>query len=584
MNKITPPKQWLRARPTNSSSWIFLLLLPLMILFSGCFTHYFQTNTVHEVDAKTVENLIKEKKYFILHTSNYAYELADPTLSDGYLNGRLDSLLTIHKDNLHPKKPNANRFPGQAAEDILYEVHLYTALPDPPASPLHIPLGDFTRMDVYELDKKSTSKAEVRSIVGIALTTAGAVGIIIAIVQENNANNNQPPPTSSGNSETITCSPQVYIMNDQEALMEGTLYSGAIYASLERNDYLPLSLANPAPKQIQVMVKGEKNEALMFHDVRLLEISHPADRRVLLDRHGKVLLCGQPVSPFHASIGDGKKNVMHDILAPDAKYYSFTNDVQGAHASDIVLDFRKPKGIASGKLLIRAKNSPWAYYLFRQYKSLYGEYYNTLIRKKDSADANKVLQCELDQYLPLIVSVRKDGQWKFMDYFPTPGNSGPRDLIMELDLSDQKDADQVEVRLQTTYFFWDLDYAAMDFSKNDEYESRTIDASRLFISGPDLKQKEVNFNSESHLSVSDQQRLNLEFQIGQKENTNQQFSYFLVGKGYYHDDTKFPGKPNFAEISKFSGKGAFDQYSRKKLDELVQAMDDGTVKELTEKK
>ncbi|MFI5155650.1 MAG: hypothetical protein ACHQEM_05670 [Chitinophagales bacterium] len=568
-------KHWILNRNLSAAIAQGIFLMIVFTFSSGCFMHYYKTNTVHIVKADTLEKLVKEDKYFIIHFNNELYALSNVKVKDSAIEGSLDTVAMQHADYLHPKMPTHNRFPIQYQDDALTEVHLYASNLDTSTSPVRIPLKYLRRMDVYSLDRRSTNKSKVGSIIGVTLITAGTIALIVAIVEESNAQS-APPPTT-----TVSCSPQVYLLNDQKTVMEGTLYSGAIYASLERNDYLPLSVPSPAPEKLQVMVKGEKNEALMFNEVRLMEIAHPSNRKALLDRHGNVMLYGQPVAPFHASIGDREKNVMSEILAPDYRYYSFTNDGGGAHASDIVLDFKKPKGTASGKLLIRAKNSPWAYYLFSQYKSLYGEYYNALIRKKDSADSNKVLQCELDQYLPLLVSVRKDGEWKFMDYFPTPGNSGPRDLIMELDLSDQKDADHVEVRLQTTYFFWDLDYAAMDFSKNDEYKLGTLNASRLFISGPGLEQKEVSFNSETHLSVSDTQQLNLEFQLGQRENADQLFSYFLVGKGYYHDDTKFSGKPNYTEISKFSGKGAFDQYSRKKMEELVKSLDNKDATELS---
>ncbi len=563
----------------------FLILLMAGAGFSGCFDHYYQTNTVHKVDANTLESLIKAHKYFVLHTDAGAYALTNIKVSNEFLDGKLDSLARDHEDYLDPKRPERNKITDKDNTNLFYEVHIYPAAADINISTLHIPLKDISRMDVYSFDSKHTKRARVASIAGLTLATAGVVGLIVAAGQANHSQTTPAPNGgSSGDAGGYHCSPQVYVLDHQDSLQQGTLYSGAIYASLERTDYIPLSIPNPGSDQLRMMIRGERNEELMFNNVRLLEIKHATDCRPLLDRHGKVLLYGQPVLPFQASIGDREKDVMHEILARDSRYYSFTNDGHGDHASDIVLDFRKPKGISSGKLLIRAKNSPWAYYLFQQYKSLYGEYYNTLVRKKDSADVDKVLQCELDQYLPLLVAVKKNGEWKYLDYFPTPGNSGPRDLIMELDLSGQEDADHVEVRLQTTYFFWDLDYVAMDFSQNEEFVSRNVNASKISITGTGMNAKEVSFNSETHLSVSDKQMLNLEFQLGHRENANQEFSYFLVGRGYYHDDTRFPGKPNFAEIGKFSGKGAFDQYSREKLEVLVNAFKENEAQHLAKVK
>ena len=46
-----------------------LALLLGAISFSSCFLHYYKTNTADTIDAATLEKLVNEKKYFILHTS-----------------------------------------------------------------------------------------------------------------------------------------------------------------------------------------------------------------------------------------------------------------------------------------------------------------------------------------------------------------------------------------------------------------------------------------------------------------------------------------------------------------------------------
>ncbi len=541
-----------------------ILIICVSVFSSGCFQHYYSINSSRHIDSATLLKLVDAQKYFIVHDYYHKTEfaLSNVKVKNDMLEADPKPLLSEHEAYLNPAKPNHNRYPVNFQDVVLNEVHLYSQTPLNDSNHLSIPLKDFDRVDVYELDKKSTNHSTAGSIVGITLTTAAAVGIIVAAADANSKST--PPPTT----QNYSCSPQVYLTDSNRTELQGTLYSGALYASLERTDWLPLHMSQSAGDNLQITVQGKKEEDIFVHSVQLIQVTHHLNEQALIDRKGQILIYKDPVAPEKTDIGH-HSDVHQEIMARDGKYYSFTNHPKGENSSDIVFDFRKPKGISTGKLIINAKNSGWSYYLFSQFKSLYGDSYPGLLLRKDKADPKKVLQCELDQFLPLLVSVKDKGKWKFIDYFPTSGNTRARDLIMNLDLSEFSNSDHVQIRLQTTFMFWDLDYAGMDFSQENSFQASVIPASKEYKEQSGSGVAGQSCEDQSSVEIKDGEKLKLEFEIKGDRCDELKNSFFLVGKGYYHDNTAFEGKPRYAELLRFVGKGAFDKYSREKFTDLV---------------
>ncbi len=439
--------------------WLSFVIISMIC--SGCFRHFYSTNTANQIDSASLMKLIDAQKYFILHdlSHNRQYALNNVKLSNENLVAEKATLPPEHELYAHPAKSDRNAYPAKNQDIVLYEVHLYTQNAGTDSLHVDIPLRDFGRIDVYQLDKKNTNRSEVGSIVGVTLTTAAVIAVIIGATETNQAVNNV---NTTNVNKDISCSPQVFITDNNHAALQGTLYSGAIAASLKRADYLPLTMTENSGDKIRMTIMGKDEEDIMLNSVQLMQVTHRENDQVLVDRKGNVLIYSNPVIPVQASTGPGK-DLRSEVMARDGKYYSFTNHTGEGTSSDILLSFSKPRQSISGKLIINAKNSAWSYYLFNQFKSLYGKYYPELIQKKDKADPAQVLQCELDQFLPMLVSVKYKGEWKFIDYFPTAGISNSRDLIMNMDLEEFKDSSNIQVRLQTTYMFWDLDYAVNGF-------------------------------------------------------------------------------------------------------------------------
>ena len=578
MNFATPspvfsPRTWKKP--------LYLFLLLAFISLSSCFSHFYKTNTEQTTDSERLQRLVNEKKYFILHRGTQYFAINNIRIENEQLNGDIEYLPAIHQKYLHPKRETRNRFHATRKDIVGFEVHLYTKDSLMGVSHVSIPIKDFYQMDVYELDKESTDQAALLSVIGITVGVAAAVVVIVSTV---NAVNSFSDSWSSGSgsgsnsSESASCSPQVYCSDGATKALTGILFSGAVFAPLQRTDYMPLP-APSAGNKFHLQVKGGENEYLYIKQASLLQVQHKATEKVLVDRHGKVLVYAKPAAPDKAWADE--KDIKKDVSTLDQKYCSFTNALPGQQASSLVLDFKKPAGAVSGKLILNARNTAWALYVFKKYKSLYGENYAALSAMKDKADPQKLMQCELDQSLPLLVSVKNGDRWKAVDYFLTPGNLAARDMIMEIDLADNKDSNQVELKLETAFMFWEVDFAAMDFSEHDSFSTIYITPYNLLKTG---HTEQLADPTAQDITLNDNEELTVDF-LQKKDKPGLISSCFFVGSGYYHDNTPYKGKPDTQTLAAFTQKGGFDKFSRQSFEILLSACrkNNATVKDFSAK-
>ncbi|MDO9373696.1 MAG: hypothetical protein Q7T76_04745 [Ferruginibacter sp.] len=531
---------------------LFLLMI-CVISMSSCFLHYYKTNTEQKKDAAKFQELISGRKYFILHSAARPRALKEVSLNNGIIEAEVTALDAEHTKYLRPLNFEKNRFKKAENDVVLREVHMYTHDSIATQGKVRVPFNSFYRMDVYEQNEQATRHSQIASTIGIVLTTAGVVALAVGINDVNNWG------------ESEGCSPQLYLVNDSGKSLTGILYSGAIFAPLQRTDYLPLHGLEKHPGDVHLQLRGGRNEELFVDNANLLKVTHPGGYKVLVDKKGQVLSYKSPVASHTAFIST-EEDMSSALAKKDNLFYSFTNAANKAGASDVILNFKKPAGVSTGKLIVAAKNSTWAGHLFRKFKSFYGEDYGRVVERKDKADPKKLLQCEIDQSLPLSVSIKVGDKWKAVDFFHTPGNEALRVMIMEIDLAEVADEEYVQVKLETTYMFWDLDYAAVDFSTAIPITTQYASNKKLTRVNTGTQLPEVS--QEENIRVSEEEYLDISFKIPATAGDGQASSYFVVGSGYYHDNTKYAGKAQLAKLARFSRKGAFDKFSRENFTEL----------------
>ena len=404
-------------------------------------------------------------------------------------------------------------------------------------------ITSFNRADVYELNKSATSGNHILSVIGLSLAGILVVGSLAL---------------------AIACNcPQVYVHNNSGYEFTSGLYSGAVYSTLERTDYLPLNTIPFNAKEIALKISNAKDEQQFINKVELLQITHSQNSRILIDRHGRILSYQKLQAPAFATT-NGENNITNVLSNRDHHFYSFTNIANDKGLSDIRLIFDKPVDTKTAKFVIHARNTFWGGLIHKDFLSLFGEGFYKWREKQEKADPKELEKWQTDQALPLMVYLKTSEGWKFIDYYQLIGNTASRDMIMKINTQNIK-GNKIELKLQTAYRFWDLDFAGMDYSEDESFTTNIIEPEEELLSGTDKKEALMN-NDKAYAILTGDEFISLKYSVSPAIKNNN-VSYFLGCTGYYHTLEQYTGKPNYAELYKFQKKGAFDKFSRDKYNE-----------------
>ncbi len=546
----------------NTQKFIYLSAVFLTVALSSCYLNFYRPGTKSTLDSAAAQKLQSVNKYFIIHFQNGIRGLENVAVNGDTLKGIIVKLPEEHSKYLAPVSEKKNRVKQKDKHDALMEVHLYSMQkPDVADTVFSALLSSFTRADVYELNKSATTYNHVMSTVGIVASVAMIVGVIAAA--------SYTPPdivitnTGGGTGGPCNC-PQVYVKNNDRYDFKSGLYSGAVYSTLERMDYLPLTNIPVKENNISFKIANAQNEEQFINEVQLLQVNHPAGTTVLPDRHGNILSFQNTIAPLAASAEKG--NDVKNLLAKtDQQYYSFDNNANEDGFSDIKLTFNKPAGTDKAKLVIHARNSYWGGLLHKEFIGLFGDNFEKWRTKQEQADAKDPAKWQTDQAMPLMVYMKTATGWKFVDYFPLIGNTASRDMIMEINTAGIT-ADQIEIKLETAYRFWDLDFAGIDYSANQQFETAVIEPTQAVKTDGEDQKKILLQSDKQYSHLTGDQSISFQYTITTAA-ANNVSSYFLVSGGYYHSLEPISGKTNYKELYKFRNKGAYDKFSRAKYQE-----------------
>ncbi|MDB5278023.1 MAG: hypothetical protein JWR61_2978 [Ferruginibacter sp.] len=182
INKITAKAihSFVQHLPAGKS---VLLLLLASALLSGCFLHYYKTNTTEQVSTTVMEKLVNTDKYFIVHFPDKIMGLQNVKLANDRLQAELVALPKEHSYYTAPVVNEANKMKAKYQQQTLVEVHLYLSAPaDASHTFVTLPLSNIKRLDVYELDAKATKSNRILSIAGVTIGAWVVFTVILLIV------------------------------------------------------------------------------------------------------------------------------------------------------------------------------------------------------------------------------------------------------------------------------------------------------------------------------------------------------------------------------------------------------------------
>jgi hypothetical protein len=318
-----------------------------------------------------------------------------------------------------------------------------------------------------------------------------------------------------------------------------------------------------------LLISNELKEQQFTNMADLMIINHPYESKVLIDKYGQIQTLSEIQKPSSA-ISLNEYDVTNLVTEKDNSFFLFDEHNDSNSINGLILTFENPNNSKSGKLVINAKNSLWADYGYNKFTELFGTYYTKWNDEQKQVPAKTQLKRILDQDIPLSVFIEKENGWEFVDFYNVVGPLGARDIVMPINFSGA-DSEEIRIKLETGFMFWELDYAGIDFSENIPCE--------VTILKPDSVVDNMGNNLTSLLSYDDNHYLT-QMNIGDEayvsysipeqivlNDKNNERTVFLHTKGFYEAIREYKNEPDWSylftlqsphSLSKFS----YQEYER----------------------
>jgi hypothetical protein len=532
-------------------SAIFYLLL-VCFIGPGCFQRFYRTNTKTSINDSTLSNLKNNNKYYIVHLKSGDYALKDISINNNMLTAGIGQINQNHMSWLDPAPGSSPSYKKADKDYVLNEIHIYALNQNiEDSTHISIPVSSITRVDMYEMN---ISKTNTNRAISITAAIVIPVGIIVALA-------------------AVACNcPQVYAYDGSQYQFKSGVFSGAIYSSLEKTDYLPLVNLKNVDGKFMFRVMNNQQEEQYINQLQLINVRHDATTHVLLDRNGLIHTYQQPIAPMSTSLKNDEAGQTFKIRDGNTFIFNQKADTN-SDFGNVILTFDKPADTKQAKLIVNAKNSLWAGYIFEEFSALFGDQFQKYQAKQDKTNKQKIERWQKEQALSLMVYVETDKGWQLADYFPTTGNTAGRDMVMAVNIPETKQ-NKIRIKLESAFMFWELDYIAMDFSSDVNLKPEFINvssAAKSKISGDEVVN--VISKDDQYSKLLQDEYLSVEF--NSQETIEIQNSYFLVSTGYYHSLKQYAGRADISKLNQFKKKGSFSVFSENKFTETQKLLAKG---------
>lgn len=525
-----------------------------LLLFFGTFllaagNNYYKTTLAKPKNSDekraVIDSLKAADRYFILRSGSEAYAMNKIILSADQksLTCVLDTLDFDHELHLVKGKHGKMQYNKKASKDVgvLNEVHFY--IPPGKAASLGeymLALDHIQKIEIIEKDKDRTTNSYVIGTIGYTLGAIGIAAIIVAA--------------------TKSSCPFVSAYDGKQFTLQGEIYGGAIYPQLARHDYMPLRMAPLADGSLQMKISNELQEQQYTDIVELWVITHDKNTKVLADEQGNLYQTSQAHLPTAAFL-NGKKDVTQGLLKAGDQAMVYMDDTSFTNASnEVVMRFPGDPAQGKAKLTLSLKNSYLLDLLYGELAKGFGNYYGTYIKQQQKKPVAELLKWVKEQNIPLQLSVNTNEGWKKVADITTIGPLATREIVLPITLPLNAES-FTDIKLSTGFMFWEIDYAALDYSVENNFSvQKILPAKATDESGKDVLPL-LRVEDASYLSQPDIGNIaTIVYNVNELKDNTKTRSYILHSKGYYEHIRNFTSEPNFAFLNQFKKPGAFPLY------------------------
>lgn len=512
-----------------------LLSILIMTYTTSCI--YYRARIVQD-NFPTIKEIGQVHQMFYVHLGELVYGLENISVDKSALYGNL--IILDHEPYYYEGRKYIVK---EQDKDILNEVHIYmnNDISFIELGETSIPLSTIHEIRVINQDAGKTLLA----FVGTALLMFILITIIVFL--------------------TKSSCPYVYVHDGEDFAFVGETFGGAIGQNMERDDYLPLPGINGVDGKYKVRISNELKEMQYTDLAHLLVCQYDKSQKVLLDARGQPHVFDNPEAPLNAFAGNGK-NISSLIKSKDSMVYFFNENQE--EDNSVRLKFRRSESDGDAKLVFTAKNSLWADYLLGVVFEKFGYAFNRFMDQQADVPTAERLQNYYDHKLPLSIYIKTKDKWQLVEHIMTIGPLAQRDFIVPLNLTDH-DYEFIEIKMETGFLFWELDWVGIDFTRND-----SIDLWRL---EPELAFGSHDMDWTNALQQADMVYMNqletgditeLEYAIPNL-NPQKAQSIFLHTRGYYTLVRDFKGIAQRAELEQLRTPGKLSEFSRNRYYQML---------------
>lgn len=534
------------AKNKNLSSFLSVLLVLsfLHLIISCSYYNVRDITTTPEGVAQKVQEFNMTQKYAIVHSGEDIWHLSNLVINedDKTISGVVQSLNQLHVISNRDKRVHSY---NKSKNEPLNEVHfiLENIMQSEIGAQVIIP---FSNIKYISVNDKNTG----RSIANVFFGTIGVLAIIAIII-----------------AATKSSCPFIYVKNGEEFIFTGELYPGVLTANQQRDDYILLPSINDVNNEYSIKITNELKEVQYTDFIQLLEVNHPDNVKVLLDKNGNAHTFSNINTPVNVLVDHLNIDNAPALIKDNNSYLFNTKINTNSSVRNIELEFNKPVHSENAKLFLTVKNSMWLDYVFGKFNEQFGTYYAQFQKDQQEYSKEKSDQWMTAQNIPLSVYLKTNNGWELVDTINTVGPMASRDIAVPIDLS-HVTGEHVEIKLETGFMFWEVDYAGIDFTKDLALDVHYISPDEA-IDG--------NTNVTNLLSTADQNyfvqpnigdQVVVKFKISDsKPDLNRTF--FLKNRGYYNYIRNYDGVPNFQKLRLFKEANAFTDFSKYEYEALM---------------
>lgn len=519
-----------------------IAILLIFSLLPSCRTHFYHLKEKHryKVSESNIYRTIPAMHVLVHMGENY-WELRGVQINDNTLEGQLTKVDPYIDQYYQVAKINANvKVTNEYYRHYAYQLHLFVEEMKIENEQASIPLDEVIKVET--LDENEGLRALM-----VTGTTIGALvgGLALFIV--------------------IACNcPHVYSKDGDQYVFSNTLFTGAVAKNLERDDYAVMAENDSKSDSYELIVKNEDQEWQYTNLLELFVVHHDSNVEILPDQRGNLYSISKPISPIRVTDNTGL-NLEYVLAANDNVSFHFDGELDD-NFTHLNATFNNPKNGLDPKLVLTMKNSAWGSYVYNEFIQLFGHKYDEFVKKNSKRSYEEAFANMKKAGITLTVQIKNDNKWIDVEDINLIGDVRYNELVVPLD-PELLNENEIEIRLKSGFMFWEIDYLAIDFTKQSELDIQVIKPTVVegMIENP-ASLLEDDDRYMTHLEEGDSTYLRFEGLQSKAEKR----TVVLHSKGYYQPQTELEGDPQWRKLRSMTVNGGLSMFSKELFDKKIE--------------